>query len=189
MLVGKVVKLRPLDEHDIPKLAEMANDEASFGGTLRHALNSPAELLRDVRKNNLLEEGRFVLAVLRAQTGELIGSAHVYPAHTLYDIPEIGVYIYPEEARRQGCGFETVALLASLLFNTRPTPKVTVVTNVRNAFLTPTLKRFGWKREAVMRRAFFYAGAHQDYAVWSLARETWHEVRDRPELDGLEAPY
>lgn len=180
ILKGKSVILRPLESYDIPELVEMANDASNFDGGMRHALNSPGELMTEVQRNNLIENDRFVLAVLERESRDLIGSVHVYPTHSMYSIPEVGVYIYPKEKRGRGYGFEVTALTVGLLFDSRPVPKVTMVTNTKNAFLFPVLERFGWRREAVMRNVFFYAGDYQDYAVYSLTRRSWETARDIP---------
>lgn len=185
MLEGERVILRPLEEFDIPELASMANDEANFEPMQRHVLNSTSELVTAVQENNLIEEDRFTLALVDKESRRLIGSVHVYPFHTLYSIPEIGVYVYPTEERNKGYGFEAAALITGFLFSTRPVPKVYMLTNSNNTFLVSALERYGWKKEAIMRKVFFYAGAYQDYAVWSLSRSSWDEVRCLPELARL----
>jgi len=185
ILKGKSVILRPLESYDIPELVEMANDAANFDVGMRHVLNSPGELMAEVQKNNLIESERFVLAVLERAERELIGTVHVYPTHSMYSIPEVGVYIYPKEKRGQGYGFEVTALTVGLLFDSRPVPKVTMVTNTKNSFLFPVLERFGWTREAVMRKVFFYAGEYQDYAVYSLTRGSWEKARALPLVKAL----
>jgi len=187
MLEGRRIRLREIQPDEVFALADLANDDRNLGDRLRHVLNSPGELYALASQNNLIESDRFVLAVVDRESGELLGSAHVYPAHALYRVPEIALYIYPPDKRQLGFGFEAIALLANFLFYTRPVPKVTIRTNASNTFLVDALTPFGFTVEATMRKACFYAGRYHDYLVLSLYREEWENQKDRPELDGLRA--
>jgi RimJ/RimL family protein N-acetyltransferase len=185
MIEGISVRLRPIELRDLEPLAAMVNDQANFEGGLRYALWPRAELLASFQRNNLIEADRFTLAVEEIETREIIGTAHVYPAHPFYKIPEIGLYIYPPDKRRQGLGFEATVLLGSLLFQTRPIPKVQMVTNSRNAFLIEVLTAFGGEVEATLRQVAFHAGRYHDYLVVSFFREAWEVLKDREELRPL----
>lgn len=187
MLRGNRILLRPLTVVDVGPLCRLLNDPANHAPHIRFRLHSPAALRARLQQNNGLEHerDRFTLAVTENTTATLIGTVHVHPLHVLHPIPEVGVYIYPPQRRRQGRGFEATALTVNFLFDTRPIPKVSLLTNAENRFLIPALQRFGWKKEAVLRRACFYSGAHQDYLCHSLLRPQWETLKDHPDLDGL----
>jgi RimJ/RimL family protein N-acetyltransferase len=182
MIEGPNIRLRPIELHDLEPLALLVNDQANFEGGLRYSLWPRAELIAGFQRNNLIEPERFTLAVEEIETREVVGTGHVYPAHPFFKIPEIGLYIYPPDKRRQGLGFEATVLLGSLLFQTRPVPKVQMVTNSQNTFLIEALVRFGGEVEATLRQVAFHAGRYHDYVVISFFREGWEVLKDREEL-------
>jgi len=188
MLEGPQLRLRPLAARDLEPLAALINEQQHYGDELRFQPWPLAELQAGYARDGLVGETHLVLIVERRADGELLGTAHIYPAHPFCRIPEIGLYLYRPEHRRRGYGFEATALLVGLLFATRPVPKVQLATDAANRLLIEVLTHFGFVQEAVLRHVERRADRWRDYAVLALSREVFEQQRGRPEVRFLLDP-
>ena len=91
---------------------------------------------------------------------------------------EIGLELYEERDRGRGIGRETVALLASHLFEHEDAIRVQATTDLENASMRRVFEVLGFGFEGVLRGFMPQAkGSARDYAMYGMTRTDWEASR------------
>ena len=93
---------------------------------------------------------------------------------------EIGLELYEERDRGRGIGRETVALLASHLFDHEDAIRVQATTDLENASMRRVFEVLGFGFEGVLRGFMPQAeGSPRDVAMYGMTRTDWEASRLR----------
>lgn len=177
MIKGKRILLRPIRDEDWPLLEEWGQSrEALWGPFQRFQMDHLPALREAYRQTGLLRRESGFLLVEAIENHRVIG----FVRYTLTQFPdadlphpEIGFGITDVSARGKGLAAEAVGSLVAYLFAGYPAERVTALTDVENAPAQRTLESVGFRREGILRRAFFRDGRWCDIAIYSILRGEW----------------
>lgn len=163
------VRLRPVDEGDLPVIEALTQDPETTGEFAWFGWLDPLRYRRRWAENRLLGDDGGTLMVVRA--AERLGfvvwrRTQRTPASYAWNL---GIGLLPE-ARGQGIGTEAQRLLARYLFAHTPVHRLEADTEVENIAEQKALEKAGFTREGVMRGCAWRNGAWRDGVTYSLLR-------------------
>ena len=115
--------------------------------------------------------------IVEKKDGTKVGEAVHYVSAPNFGWVEIGYAILPEY-RNKGYGTETVQVLTDYIFLTKDVPRIQVVIDVKNLASESVLKKSGFKKEGILRKALRNAAERwSNGCIYSILREEWKESR------------
>jgi RimJ/RimL family protein N-acetyltransferase len=84
--------------------------------------------------------------------------------------------LVPSE-RGKGYCTEAVEIMVDYLFLSRESMRIQACTDIRNLASQRVLEKAGFKREGIMRNAFFWRGKWTEDCLYSIVREEWKEPK------------
>jgi ribosomal-protein-alanine N-acetyltransferase len=167
MLEGKSVNLRIMEREDLPLLKEWVND-LDFEGVYEPISQETKTDLE--RRYDQLKEGQWFF--IEKKDGTKIG----YIAHFLANEKRtaLGYALAPSE-RGKGYGSEAIKIVIDYLFMSKNIVRVQAEINPENVASQRALENAGFKKEGILRKAFFSRGEWIDTAIFSILREEWKE--------------
>ncbi|WP_028801525.1 GNAT family N-acetyltransferase [Streptomyces sp. 142MFCol3.1] len=188
--------LRPLDEDDVPALAEMMNDEQVAAWT-----DVPQPFSEDGARNWVTEyapderaAGRGLdLAVTEFLTQRLVGLVQLGKTNWHIRSTELS-YIIAPWARGEGYASEAALATAQWLFSDQKFERIEIRTAADNTASQQVAQKIGCISEGVLRNACIvhvrtddgWADVRSDFIVWSLLPEDLEGVADQlADADGF----
>ncbi|WP_435228876.1 GNAT family N-acetyltransferase [Streptomyces sp. Tue6028] len=181
--------LRPLDEDDVPALAEMMNDEQVAAWT-----DVPQPFSEDGARNWVTEyapteraAGRGLdLAVTEFLTQRLVGIVQLGKTNWHIRSTELS-YIVAPWARGEGYASEASLATAQWLFGDQKFERIEIRTAADNTASQQVAQKIGCISEGVLRNACIvhvrtddgWADVRTDFIVWSLLPEDLEGVADQ----------
>ncbi|WP_225821995.1 GNAT family N-acetyltransferase [Streptomyces naphthomycinicus] len=174
--------LRPLDEDDVPALADMMNDEQVVAWTTVPHPCTGADARRWITGAAPRErtEGRgIVLAVTEFLTQRLVGVVHLRNTDWRVRSSEIA-YVTAPWARGEGYASEAALAIAQWLFHDRKFERLELRTAADNTAAQQVAQKIGCISEGVLRNAWIartrtgdgtWTEVRTDVIVWSLLPE------------------
>jgi RimJ/RimL family protein N-acetyltransferase len=165
------VRLRPLEEADLPLLLRMRWDREATGEFewFGYRMDDARRLERRWHEDGLIaSDAPSFLAVV--SDDETAGWLSWRP--TSFGNFEIGAALVPS-FRGRGIGTEAQRLLVDYLFATTTAHRIQAGTEVDNIAEQRALERLGFTREGVQRGGAFRAGAWRDGVMYSVLRQEW----------------
>jgi RimJ/RimL family protein N-acetyltransferase len=174
--------LRPLDEDDVPELAEMMNDEQVGAWTSVPQPYTEADARSWITETAPAEraEGRgIVLAVTEFLTQRLVGMVHLRNTDWRVRASEIAYVIAPW-ARGEGYATEAALATGQWLFHDRKFERMELRTAADNTASQQVAQKIGCVSEGVLRNALIararsgdgeWTDVRTDVIVWSLLPE------------------
>ncbi|BCM71377.1 MULTISPECIES: GNAT family N-acetyltransferase [Streptomyces] len=174
--------LRPLDEDDVPALAEMLNDEQVVAWTTVPHPYTEADAHEWITRLAPAErtEGRgIVLAVTEFLTQRLVGIVHLRNTDWRVRSSEIAYVIAPW-ARGEGYASEAALASAQWLFHDQKFERLELRTAADNTASQQVAQKIGCISEGVLRNAWIartrtedgaWTEVRTDVIVWSLLPE------------------
>jgi RimJ/RimL family protein N-acetyltransferase len=174
IITGEKVRLRPLDEGDLPRFVEwFADDEVT-------------RWLSDINEPPTLEEeyewydGRrsdpdSVMWAIETKDGELVGSTELRlsPARRK---AELGIVIGEKQKWDGGLGTDTIRLVLDYAFGELDLNRVELTTAEENARAIRCYERIGFVREGLKRQDRVLDGRFGNTLVMSVLAEEWAEA-------------
>ncbi|QTD97395.1 GNAT family N-acetyltransferase [Streptomyces cyanogenus] len=174
--------LRPLDEDDVPALAEMMNDEQVVAWTTVAHPYTEADAREWITR--LAPEERtagrgIVLAVTEFLTQRLVGIVHLRNTDWRVRSSEIA-YVVAPWARGEGYASEAALATAQWLFHDRKFERLELRTAADNTASQQVAQKIGCISEGVLRNAWIarartgdgtWTEVRTDVIVWSLLPE------------------
>ncbi|WP_431913692.1 GNAT family N-acetyltransferase [Nonomuraea jabiensis] len=163
------VRLRPVEEDDLPFLHRLTSDPDSTGEFQWYGFQNPHRMRARWQENGMLsdEGGILIIANGDEQVGFLSWSKQVANRASYYW--EMGLIVAPEH-RGQGHGTEAQRLLARYLFDHSTANRIEASTEVTNVAEQRALEKAGFTLEGVIRGAGFRAGQWHDGVRYSMIR-------------------
>jgi RimJ/RimL family protein N-acetyltransferase len=178
---GRLVVVEPLSEGHEEGLARAAGDGKLFTwlpqdlGAGRDHVRS---WLRDAREPPRGPDSEIPFAILRASTGEPIGSTRFMEIRLEHLRVEIGWTWLAREVWGTGVNVETKLLLLAQAFEHVGCRRVEFKTDARNERSRGALQALGAQFEGVLRKHMVVqGGAPRDSAYYSVIDDEWPEVR------------
>jgi len=164
------VRLRPVEESDLPQLTRLLWDPAAPGEHqwFGFRMHTAREIERRWRDDGLTGADASYLAVEDAD-GTCAGWVTWRPVGATGNL-EIGIGLIADH-RGRGVGTEAQRLLVDHLFATTATHRVQAGTEVDNVAEQRALERVGFRREGVQRGLYFRAGRWRDSVMYGLLRD------------------
>jgi RimJ/RimL family protein N-acetyltransferase len=144
---------------------------------------SPTEVRRSLeqkRTGELAADGDWVsVAVVRKDSGELIGDGSICLRSREHRQGEIGFIIHPDH---QGCGFATEAAraLLELCFDDLDLHRVIGRLEARNTASAGVLERIGMRREGHLVENEFVKDEWQSELVYAILQREWRAAQAGP---------
>jgi RimJ/RimL family protein N-acetyltransferase len=182
--------LRPLDEDDVPALAEMMNDEQVTAWTSAPQPYTEADSREWITRLAPAErsEGRgIVFAVSEFLTQRLVGIVHLQNTNWRVRSSEIAYVIAPW-ARGAGYASEAALAAAQWLFHDQKFERLELRTAADNTASQQVAQKIGCISEGVLRNAWIartrtgdgtWAEVRTDVIVWSLLPEDLASVGEQ----------
>ncbi|MFF8999628.1 GNAT family N-acetyltransferase [Streptomyces achromogenes] len=174
--------LRPLDEDDVPALAEMMNDEqvvAWTGVPHPYTGDHAREWITRLAPEERTEGRGIVLAVTEFLTQRLVGIVHLKDTDWRVRSSELAYVIAPW-ARGEGYASEAALAMAQWLFHDQDFERLELRTAAGNTASQQVAQKIGCISEGVLRNAWIarartedgtWARVRTDIIVWSLLPE------------------
>jgi RimJ/RimL family protein N-acetyltransferase len=171
------LSLRPFTEEDFDAMyAIQSNPDVVrylYGETRDR--DATWQLLKEriamVRIDN--EGDRLSLAIVRRDTGDVIGQATLMFRSAEHNQGEIGYVLLPEH-HGQGFATEVAVALMELGFDGLRLHRLVGRCDGRNAASARVLERAGMRREAHLRENEFVKGEWTDELIYALLASEWH---------------
>ena len=178
MILGKKVRLRPVERDDLPRYVEWFSDPE----VRRHLLVPlPFSLAQEERwfENLLgrLERQTDVILAVETADGVHIGSVGLHTINWKNRSAELGIMIGDKRYWGQGYGTDTIHALLGVGFREMNLHRISLRVNEDNARGIRCYEKAGFQREGVSRDAVFKEGAYYDQYVMSIL-ETEFETND-----------
>ncbi len=185
-LVGKSVRLEPLNETHIPGLAAVGCDDRIWR-LMRYGLIRTEQDMR-VWVSQLLEglaAGTDIpFAVIQLASGRVAGATRYMEIHPEHRGLEIGGTWYGMEFQRTAINTECKYLLLQFAFEMLGAIRVQFKADVRNNQSMRAIERIGAKREGILRfHMILPDGVRRDSIYYSILDHEWPAVKER--LEGL----
>jgi RimJ/RimL family protein N-acetyltransferase len=171
MIVGKKVRLRPIERDDLPRFVEWFGDPE----VRRHLLMYlPFSLAQEERwfENLLgrLERQTDVLLAIETADGVHIGNVGLHSIDWKNRNAELGIAIGEKAYWGQGYGTDAIHTLLSLAFHEMNLHRVFLRVDTDNPRGIRCYEKVGFQREGTLRQVGFKDGAYHDQYIMSILK-------------------
>ncbi|MET7327319.1 GNAT family protein [Nonomuraea sp. NPDC005650] len=168
------VRLRPVEEDDLPFLRRLTSDPDSTGEFQWYGFQNPRNLSKRWADNGMLEDDRGMLIIADGddRVGFVAWGKQVANRASYYW--SMGLVVAPEH-RGRGHGTEAQRLLARYLFDHSTANRIEASTEITNVAEQRALEKAGFTREGVIRGSGFRAGQWHDGVRYSMIRSDLDE--------------
>jgi diamine N-acetyltransferase len=178
MIVGKKVRLRPIEREDLPRFVEWFADPEVRRYLLIYL---PFSLAQEERwfENLLgrLERQTDVLLAIETANGVHIGNVGLHSVDWKNRGAELGIAIGEKAYWNQGYGADAICTLLGLAFREMNLHRVFLRVDTDNARGIRCYEKAGFRREGISRGVVFKEGAYHDQYVMSIL-ESEFEIND-----------
>ncbi len=169
MIIGKKVRLRPIERDDLPRYVEWFGDPE----IRRHLLiYLPFSLAQEERwfENLLrrLERQEIVLMAIETAEGVHIGNVGLETIDWKNRHAEMGIMIGEKAYWNQGYGADAIRTLLGLAFREMGLHRVFLRVDADNGRGIHCYEKVGFQREGIMREMVFKEGAYGDQYLMSI---------------------
>ncbi|MGN9843042.1 GNAT family N-acetyltransferase [Nonomuraea sp. H19] len=163
------IKLRAVDEYDLPFLQRLISDPDSTGDFQWYGWQNPHRLRKRWEDDGMLGDDGGILIIAGGDDRIGFVSWSKVIANRASYCWSMGVIVAPE-FRGKGHGTEAQKLIARYLFDHTTVNRVEATTEIDNVAEQRALEKAGFTREGVMRGGGFRAGKWHDGVMYSMIR-------------------
>jgi len=171
-LLGKNVKLAPLDPSDAPLYAQWVNSPE-----LKPFLNRPWEITEEEerrRLHTLIHADNAVGFALRMkENGALIGRSAIWNIHAVNRSGLFTIFIGDRSRWSKGLGTEATALTSIYAMDELKLHRLELECFVYNERAMKTYEKLGFKREGVRKEARLHEGRFHDAIQMAILESDW----------------
>ncbi|TMR98754.1 GNAT family N-acetyltransferase [Nonomuraea basaltis] len=163
------IRLRAVDEDDLPFLHRLTSDPDSTGDFQWYGWQDPHRLRKRWEDNGMLgdEGGTLIMAADDDRIG-FVSWRKMVADRASYSWA-MGLIVAPE-FRGKGYGTEAQKLIARYLFDHTTVNRIEASTEIDNVAEQRALEKAGFTREGVLRGGGFRAGKWRDGVLYSMIR-------------------
>lgn len=173
-LVGKDIYLRSATHTDIANTYHWFLHSDPATQTCRPLPFLTATEAADAYQKREQSVNRQKFIIVRQKDNVPVGIIAFFDWNTLNRSTELGLLVDPDE-RKNGYAHEAIRLLTRYLAKTRDINKVYAQTSILNKGAVALLEKADFKRDATLRRHYFYDGELHDGYIYSLLRFEFDE--------------
>lgn len=174
LLVGEVVRLRAIEEPDVPRLEAWHEDPAMLplnAGLLRpHPAGSGDRFLREAMADD--GPGRAGFAVVDRTDDALVGFVQLRGATLPARAASLAILIRPDRVGR-GYGTDAVRVVVGYGFRAMGLHRIELEVFAYNTRARRAYERAGFTTEVVRREALYVNGGFEDEIVMSVLESEW----------------
>lgn len=172
MLTGKLIRLAPLRDEDVPQLLPWINDRdtALWSAPYRPVSESDH---REWAKGVMASSDRVFFVIRRASDDRVVGTCQLHSIHPVHRIAELQIRIGEAADRGHGLGSEAVRLLLRFAFEDLNLHRVQLHVFADNVAAICVYEKAGFVREGVLRQAAHIGGKYVDVVVMGILREDY----------------
>lgn len=132
---------------------------------------------------NLWKRDRFyMLGIFEKKTGALVGGINVIPhVRNIFQTAAIGYYVHNTHWRR-GYAIEAIEVVTRFAFRDLKLHRITAEIEVKNKASIKTIKKVGFRKEALAKRLFYSRGHWQDAMVFAMTAEEKGLSKQKPKI-------
>jgi RimJ/RimL family protein N-acetyltransferase len=174
---GKKVRLRAVEESDLPLLHSWANDEALWanlgGWRFPTSFDSIKGWFAGLRGDSL----NLRLVIEAIDDGQVIGTANLVDIDWKNNHAFHGMMLGPVDLRGKGYGFDTVMAVMRYAFDELHLERLDGdIIEYNEASYRLYVGKCGWKEEGRQRRWHFRQGRYWDKIIVGVTRDDYAEV-------------
>jgi aminoglycoside 6'-N-acetyltransferase len=171
MIQGESLRLRPVEQSDLPILEAWHNDSEVHGEFNFFGFSGTHSMKSNFEESGFLDDRQGMLVVIFQD--EPIGSVSyrsvMYGPNDASRAFSLGIHLVPEH-RGQGLGAKAQALFSRYLFDTYSVQRIEAETDFENISAQKLLEKAGFSREGILRQAQWRAGHWHDLIKYSKLR-------------------
>jgi len=171
MLEGKSLNLRLMEESDLDEYLDLDNRYAEQGEFLPPRFRSRTSIRKDFQDTNGYWGDDKGCLVITTKEGRMVGCISFIRRIPAQAGIEIGYQILKKEDRGRGYGTEALRMIVAFLFESKPIPRLEIVTTADNSAARRIAEKCGFRHEGTMRSSFYVRGRYVDSVVYGLLRE------------------
>jgi len=171
ILVGEKVRLRPMDERDLPRFVEwLADGEVTrwLAETVERPTIEEEYQWYDRRRS----DPDSLMWAVETLEGQLVGSTELRLEPSRHKA-EFGIVIGDKVQWSGGLGTDAVRLVVGYAFDELELNRVELTTAEENARAIRCYEKVGFVREGLLRQARIVEGRFGNTVVMSVLREEW----------------
>lgn len=177
MLSGGLVRIRPVQEEDLPWLVTECGKPSAFGEFEPFFLGAAESLRAEWEANGLVTEERSRL-VIEDRSGRRIGLAAIDAVDLHTRVARISATVLDPHERGKGFGTDAHRVLVTYLFRHRGLHRVEAFVAAGNGAARALLRKLGFTEEGVLRSRSFAHGMRHDVVVCGLLADDWSRRTD-----------
>jgi diamine N-acetyltransferase len=172
MIVGKKVRLRPIEREDLPRFVEWFSDPE----VRRHLLvYLPFSLAQEERwfegLQERLERQEEVLLAIETADGVHIGNVGLHAIDWKNRNAELGIAIGEKAYWGQGYGADAIRTLLGLAFREMNLHRVFLRVDADNVRGIHCYEKDGFRREGTLREVVFREGTYHDQYIMGILKQ------------------
>lgn len=172
MLAGEKVRLWSIEREDLLKNYIWQNDPNVI--YLTGFCPYPKSFF-EIEKwyNNLLLNPTIRTFAIKTKEGEYIGNIELNKIDFQMKKAEMGIFIGESDFLNKGYGYDTVNILLKFAFNQMNLNRIYIKVIEYNQEAMKFFEKFGFKKEGVLRQAFYYDNKYYNINLYSLLKEEY----------------
>lgn len=178
MIQGKLVRLRPVEERDLPLLARWRNAPENRRFFFSPFLINPGG--QSKWYEDLLADRSRVILMIDTHAGQTVGMLGLDKIDWRIGEAESGIYLLDPTERGKGYAEEAGLLMINYAFEELGLRRLYAVIYDFNEGVIAMSKFFGFRQEGILRQAAFTGGRFHDKVIMGLLREEWEEDKASP---------
>ncbi|HWM94312.1 MAG TPA: GNAT family protein [Thermoanaerobaculia bacterium] len=182
MIQGNGFLLRTVYESDVDALYMARSDVSERGDYIPPRMGSQPRFRKEFQETGFWTEDNGVLLVIDPD-GRMLGQIAYFRPVFYSDGLEIGYQFFQQASRGKGIMTEVLKLFCSFLFSHRSLYRLQLMVHPGNEASRRVAEKAGFRKEGVLRGAFFHRGDHHDLEIYSLLRDEWTPVPPFTPLD------
>jgi RimJ/RimL family protein N-acetyltransferase len=174
MLIGKNVKIRPMENRDFEQFYQWMGNQDSIGKQINVTM-----LYKEVYFENLgamLKDATSLYCIVEDLESNPIGMVEYHPVYASTIAVEFGILIAEKNAKKKGYGRECAKLFIDHIFRTKEIMRVQVLVNSKNNLAKNTATKSGFKFEGTLKQYAFVQGEYADFNIMAITREEWIKI-------------
>lgn len=186
MIIGERVRLRAIEEDDLPRYVEWFNDKEVIRGLnqfLPMSLAEERKWFEDQQKVDRLERP-MAIDVKEGDAWRHIGGCGLFAFDHQVRRAEFGITIGDKSYWDQGLGSEATRLILDFGFNTLNLQKIMLRVYEYNHRAQQVYAKLGFVEEGRLRRDRFFDGKYYDTILMGILREEWQAGSEREKPNG-----
>jgi RimJ/RimL family protein N-acetyltransferase len=186
MIVGESVRIRAIEEDDLPRYVEWFNDREVISGLNQYlpmSLRDEQKWFEDQIARDPIERP-LAIDVLEEEKWLHIGGCGLFGFDHRSKSAEFGITIGDKRYWDQGYGSEATSLMLEFGFNTLNLQRIGLRVFEDNERARHVYAKLGFIEEGRLRRDRFFNGEYYDTILMSILREEWQAGSNRERANG-----